>query len=150
MWGFEEGFLNAFLDAGATLVDRATIMRGAAAESGKQGDGFDLLAVKQVEMDALRDKADMFVEILIRRSPASTLGYDFKASAKEVDTGTIRANVSSRGWQYNLEGEAAKKVVATDTGYEFVEVTAQLPDINVISRDLALALMRSLAMNWSR
>lgn len=151
MWAFEDGFLGAFLDAGARMVDRATIMRLAAADSGRQGSAHDPIAVKKIEMDALRGKADLFIEILIRRAPGSKLGYDFKASAKEVETGLILGNVSTRGWDYGPK-QPRQKVIATDTGYEFVDETddGELPDVGVVSRDVALALMQSLARTWSR
>jgi hypothetical protein len=150
MWRFEEGFLGPFLDIGAKIIDRATIMRLTAAASGRQGSAYDPIAVKKIEMDSLTGKADLFIEILIRRAPNSTLGYEFKASAKEVNTGLIRANVTTLDWNYGIE--TREKVVATSTGYKFVEDedASRLPEINIVSRDLALALMRSLAANWQR
>ena len=151
MWAFEDGFLGAFLDAGAQMVDRATIMRLAAADSSHQGSAYDPVAVKKIEMDALRGKADLFIEILIRRASGSKLGYDFKASAKEVETGIIRANVSTRGWDY-CPRKPKEKVIATETGYQFVDESesGELPDVGLVSRDVALSLMQSLARSWSR
>ncbi len=150
MWRFEDGFLGPFIDARARVVDRATIMRLTAAASGQQGSAYDPIAVKKIEMDALTGKADLFIEILIRREPKSAVGYAFKATAKEVNTGIIRANVTSLDWDY--KGKKTEKVIATDTGYEFVEdsggTESDLPDINVVSKDLALGLMRSLAHSW--
>jgi len=150
MWRFEDGFLAPFLETGTKIVDRATIMRLTAAQSGTQGSAYAPMAVKKIEMDALTDKADLFIEILIRRAPASKLGYEFKASAKDIKTGFIRANVTSFGWDYKTTGKTNEKVVATATGYEFVKETqkVELPEVNVIARDLALALMQSLAGNW--
>lgn len=150
MWRFEEGFLGPFLDVGAKVVDRATIMRLTAAASGRQGSAYDPIAVKKIEMDSLTGKADLFLEVLIRRNPGTDLGYEFKASAKEVSTGIIRANVSTIGWNYGVE--PTEKVIATASGYRFIEDkdSTQLPEASIVSRDLALALMRSLAQNWER
>lgn len=150
MWRFEDGFLDPFLNIGTNIVDRAAIMRLAAAESGKQGSAYEPITVKKIEMSALIDSADLYVEILIRAEPSSALGYEFKASAKEVATGRIRANVTSLDWRYGADAEPFEKVVATSTGYEFVKVSPEnkLPKMNVISRDLALSLMRALADNW--
>lgn len=148
MWEFENGFLQPFLDISANIVDRATIMRLTAASSGGQGSAYQPIAVKKVEMDALTGKADLFIEILIRRNPGSKLGYVFKASAKEVNTGIIRANVTSIGWEYGPV-ESTERVVADSTGYHFETIEPnQLPEVNVIARDLALALMRALGNNW--
>jgi len=152
MWQFEEGFLEPFLSIGANIVDRATIMRLTAAQSGQQGNAYNPMAVKKIEMDSLRGKADLFVEILIRRAPASKIGYEFKATAKEVNTGIIRANVTSINWQYGGLPQVSEKVIATDTGYKFVEDkdAEYFPEVSVVARDLSLALMKSLARSWQR
>ena len=65
MWEFEDGFLNPFIDIGVNIVDRATIMRLTAADSGQQGSAYNPIAVKKIEMDSLKGKADLFIEILI-------------------------------------------------------------------------------------
>jgi len=150
MWGFEEGFLGPFLEIGAKIVDRATIIRLTAADSGQQGSAYNPIAVKKVEMDSLKGKADLFIEILIRRMPGSKLGYVFKASAKEVNTGIIRANVTTRGWKYSDDESTEEKVAATDTGYHFVEGEAEqkMPEVDIVAGDLSLALMRSLSNSW--
>lgn len=147
MWEFEDGFLQPFLEISANVLDRATIMRLAAQQSGRQGSAYDPIAVKKIEMDALTGKADLLIELLVRRNPNVNIGYEFKAVAKEVQTGVIRAMVTSRGWDYSFE--PVEKVVADGTGYHFVtETNNALPELNVVSRDLALALMRSLDANW--
>jgi hypothetical protein len=150
MWSFEEGFLNPFLKTGTRIVDRATIMRLAASESGQQGSAYAPIAVKAIEMDALKGKADIFIEILIRRAPKTELGYEFRASAKEVQTGIVRAIVTSNGWNYNRP--AKEKVIATETGYRFVDEkdTADLPEVQVVAKDLALAMMGDLVNNWQQ
>jgi hypothetical protein len=146
-WRFEQGFLDPLIDARARVVDRATIMRLEAAASGRQGSAYNPMAVKKVEMDALLGKADLFVEILVQRDPQSDVGYVFKATAKEVKTGFVLANVTSLDWDYR---PVQKKIIATDRGYEITSepLDAQLPGIDVVADDLSLALMRSLANRW--
>jgi hypothetical protein len=148
MWRFEEGFIRPFLEARALVVDRATILRLTAAASGRQGSAWNPMAVKKIEMDSLKGNADLFLEILIRREPQSGIGYEFRATAKEVDTGIIRAYISSADWNYGTETE--EEVVATSSGYQFVDKkdTLELPDIRTVSGDLALALMRAMTENW--
>lgn len=149
MWQFEESFLREFLAANAIVVDRATIMRLVAADSGKQGDPHDLLSVKTVEMKALQEKADMFMELLVRRNPAAPIGYEFRASAKEVATGRILAMVSSLRWkQSELDELVGKKYKATSSGY--VEVADRsFPKLDRAASLLALDMMSSLAALWA-
>jgi hypothetical protein len=141
MWEFEGGFLEPFLAAGGRMVDRATIMRLSAARLGMQSNTYAAMAVKKVEMDALVDHADLFVEILITHSPASPYGYEFKAIAKEVKTGVIVAHVMSRRWK--PEERWQRSIVPTSRGYEIVDTTS-MPLVHEISADLALELMNAL------
>lgn len=74
MWAFEDGALEPFLKAKANIIDRATILRLTAAKS---NDGKEIQSVtpKLIEMKALRDHADIFVELLISRSTLDETGY---------------------------------------------------------------------------
>jgi hypothetical protein len=149
MWQFEESFLGEFLRAKAVIVDRATIVRLIAAQGGKQGDAHDLLSVKTVEMDAVKEKADMFMELLVRRNPASPVGYEFKATVKEVSTGRILANVSSLEWkQRELDDLTGKKYRATDRGYVAVD-EGTFPKLDRVAAMLALDVMDALVYIWS-
>lgn len=145
MWAFEDGFIQPFLQSGAKMVDRATIVRLAAASSGQQGSAYAPISVKKVEMDALKGYADIFVEILISRSPSSLYGYEFKASAKEVKTGIIIANVTSLRWR--PEDRRQREVYATSEGYEVVD-SVKIPPVEDIASDLSLDLMNALARAW--
>ncbi|MDM8541851.1 hypothetical protein QUF90_12255 [Desulfococcaceae bacterium HSG9] len=150
MWRFEDGFLAPLLEVSTKVVDRATIMRLTASASNQQGSAHDLMAVKKIEMDSLTGKADYLVEILVRRAPHSKLGYEFKASAKEVTTGIIRAHVTTINWDYGPQMKKPEKVIATDKGYQFKTEAPKLPDVHVVARDLALSLMDSLVANWQQ
>lgn len=145
MWAFEDGFIQPLLQSGAKMVDRATIVRLAAASSEKQGSAYTPMSVKQVEMDALKGYADIFVEILISRSPSSLYGYEFKASAKEVNTGIIIANVTSLRWR--PENRKQREVYATSQGYEVVD-SVKIPPVADIASDLAIDLMNAIARAW--
>ncbi len=147
LWSFEDGFVQPFLRAGTRLVDRATIMRLAAAESGKQGDAYDLMAVKKIEMDALLGKADILVELLITRHPSSPYGYEFKASAKDIRTGTLIANATSANWSSK---DRAKKINVISSGYEVTDKFdgKDLPIAADVATELAVELMDSLVNIW--
>lgn len=144
-WAFEDGFIQPFLRAKTRIVDRATIMRLAAAKA-KPG-AVAPVGVKQVEMDALKDSADVFVEVLISRSPASPYGYEFKATAKEVNTGIVLANVTSLGWnQRQLRG---RTVIATSDGYKIKDSIA-IPQVQEVAAHLGTDLMGDLAQTWTK
>lgn len=145
-WGFEDGFMQPFLRAGAVLVDRATIMRLASRDI-SQGSKADPIGVKKVEMDALVNNADVFIEILISRSPSALYGYEFKATAKEIRSGRILASSTSLNW--DRTAMRPKKVITTDKGYQIVDDNA-FPAVQKLSGDLALDLMNSLAAQWER
>ncbi len=141
MWAFEEGFTRPFLDSGTRIVDRASILRLAAATE-RDRNPHGAVEVKTVEMNALKGYADIFIEILISRSPGALYGYDFRASAKEVSTGMVIANVTSFNWSGDERRQ--RRVVATSHGYQ-VEETVSIPPLGEIASDLALDLMNAMA-----
>ncbi len=146
LWPFEDGFMQPFLQAGATLIDRSTVMRLVALKDaeGKTND-YDPVPLKRVEMNALKNHADIFVELLISRVPSAPCGYEFKAAAKEVKTGRIIANATSLNW--DKKRFEKKKVITTASGYEIKKETT-FPKMNELSRDLAMDLMNSLIRTW--
>lgn len=146
LWPFEDGFMQPFLRAGAKLIDRATIMRLSALKEAEQKNaGYDPVSAKKVEMSSLVDKADIFIEVLISRTPFAPGGYEFKASAKEVKTGRIIANATSLNW--DKERLEKKKIIATSSGYKISKET-ELPEMKDLSRDLAIDLMNSITNTW--
>lgn len=145
LWSFEDGFMQPFLQAGANLVDRATIMR-LVSQKADQGLKSDAIETKKTEMSALLDYADVYVEILITRSPSAPTGYEFRAAAKEVKTGRILANATSLNW--DISKERPKKVITTPAGYKVVNDNSMLK-AQTVSRDLALDLMNGLISCWT-
>jgi hypothetical protein len=145
MWAFEDGFLEPFMESGVRLVDRATIMRLVAAETQGEGGALAPLAVKKVEVDALRGYANIFVELLISASPGAQYGYAFKATAKDVKTGIIIANVVSVDWKYQPETE--RRILAGQSDYEVVAEN-RTPPLDDVASTLALELMSSMARGW--
>jgi hypothetical protein len=146
MWVFEERFLNPFLEQGCKMVDRATIMRLAALASGTQGSAGSPMAVKAVEMKALVNHADLFIELLVAESKTAELGYVFKATVKEVKTGIIVANVSSV-----TSGPPVRKKtvqVATDEGWDF-ETKVIFPSVDEVTACLTAAVMKTLERRWN-
>jgi len=146
MWRFEDNFLQPFIKGGAKIIDRATILRLAAATE-KQGDPYSLDAVKKIEMDALIGHADILVEILVTRDHASPSGYAFRATAKEIKTGTIVGSVTKTGRDYRYE--KSFEAVATPSGYKLRKGSAALILENV-SQELSVDLMNSLSISWKK
>ena len=145
IWAFEDGFIQPFLEAKTNVVDRATILRLTAAKEGRRTDAASV-APKTIEMNALKDAADLFVEVMVSRSPSSLYGYEFKASAKEVKTGRIMANVTSLRWR--PEDRRARLVLAGRTDYEVIE-GIRIPPVDEVARDLAVDLMNAMIRAWS-
>jgi hypothetical protein len=145
VWAFEDGFLKPLLEAKAKTVDRATILRLTAATN--PSGAMQPVAPKQIEMAALTNYADIFVEVLVARSPSALYGYEFRASAKEVKTGIILANVTSAQWSYR--DHKGQVVVATSEGYKTTNALT-LPGVQDVASDLSLDLMRALARTWTQ
>jgi hypothetical protein len=138
MWRFEDTFIKPFLGAGVFVVDRATIVRLAGLQQDEQ------TSIKKIEMQGLKDGADVFVEILISRDPSKPLGYIFRATAKEVKTGRILATVNTTGAQ-KRSGRSDGEYLATSEGYQ---PARKFPTVERVSDRLAKDLMASLAANW--
>jgi len=159
MWAFEEGFINALLDSGAIVIDRATILRDTAT-SAPGDDRFNPASVKMIEMEALRQHADVLIELLVSPSSASPYGYEFRASAKEIATGRILANVTSipkhrdkgiyvteRGFERRDDDgrPRTREIVETASGFE---VRDEIPTVHDASTYLSAELMEAMARCW--
>jgi len=149
MWRFEDHFIQPFLKAGAKMVDRATILRLTAAKSTEteKVNKFNISSVKGLEMQALKEHAEILVEILVTRDASSPSGYAFRAVAKEITTGVLIGSVSKTGRDYRYE--KAYEVVASPSGYELQKGSSALILEN-ISEELAIDLMNSIASFWQK
>jgi len=144
MWAFEDGFTKPFVESDATLIDRATILRlTAAKEQGSLGT-LRPLAAKKIEMDALTGYADVFVEVLISTDPSSVYGSVFKATAKEVKTGKVLANVTSASWERDATQE---EYIGAEHGYVKAR-RCKPPKLQLTARTLALETMSAMARMW--
>ena len=147
MWRFEDNFFQPFLRAGTQLVDRGTTLRLIASASGQQGEPYNVTAVKQVEMDALTEYADIYIEVLVTRDHTSPSGYAFRAVAKHTKNGIISASVTKTGRDSRYE--KSFEVVSAKGGYELQRSSDALVLENV-SQELAIDLMNSMASSWGR
>jgi hypothetical protein len=136
-WRLEDAIQQPLLDANAHVVERAVIMRLAAAA--RNPDPLAEMPVKTIEMDALADKADVLVEIRISSFPDEKRGYIYRQRAYNVRTGQLLYSSSSRNWPRSRRVKGEWK--ATDTGYE----RAAYPDPDELGRYLAQDMMEGLA-----
>lgn len=146
MWDFEEGFTNAFLDADATLIDRATILRLSGADDEKSRADGSRSDSRTVEMSALTKYAEVFVEITMVPSESST-GWKVRAVAKEVKTGKLLAQARADAQFSELNKDGKKEFVAGESGY----VKKTFADTPVDQGEtLAYNLMEAVAKTWRR
>ena len=144
-FAMENGFMMPLLRGGANLVDRATILRLQAVNEGLPVEG-SRTPVKTLEVNALREKADIFVELLITRSPASPTGYEFAAIAKEVETGRIVGSTTTANWEEE-DYPVDRTKLQTDPELKVKKLPPRVGDIAAL---LSYDLMKSLTQTWSR
>lgn len=143
LWLVEAEFVRVFLEAGTTVVDRAAIMRLAAARERGSADA------QGVEMAALKGHADLFLEVLLTGDPSAPLGWGFRCNLKEVKSGRL---VST---QYltalpTLPAPGAASFRARDGGYERVAAPPPRVTVRDIGVTLALDAMRELTRRLAR
>ncbi len=139
-WAFEDGFFQPLLAQQVKLVDRRTIWRLAAQQrtEGQKGS----LALKHIEMDALRGHADILVELLVRKDATLPSGYNFKVQATDINNGRVLALVNAS----DLEpGEG--QYVAGPRGYEKAQIAAG-DNIKDVASQLALRFMQDMEHSW--
>lgn len=140
MWAFEEGFTQALLSEKVRVVDRSLILRLTAAKKGETG------SLPRLEMEALKEHAEILVELLITVDPEAPLGYSFRASAKDLRTGELLVNGTLMEWSGKTGYRVRKKAVVTDRGYETVPDV--FPAVREIAGNLARGVLLSLEEYW--
>ena len=101
----------------------------------------------KIEMDALAEYADIFVELLVTRDATSPSGYSFRAVAKSVKDGIIVGSVTKAG--RDAKYDKSYEAVTTSSGYELEKGSSALILENV-STELAIDLMNSMANSWGQ
>ena len=132
----ESLFTSQLLDAGAILLDRATLVRLTAMQ--KKSDVKNLQAL---EMEALRDKADILISILQSDDPQSPIGAALQVKVIEVASGRILAHIAA---EQISKRAASVRFAAAGYGFEKQELAAAAPDGKAIGKALAYATMEAL------
>lgn len=150
-WAFEDGFYTALLNQKVRLIDRTAILRLAANDRPETPDKdkpdvhIETIPLKRVEIDALKNHADLVVEVLVAQGDDAS-SYEFKAKVMEVKTGRLLAMVN-----HVPPADAAQregKFVAGPNGYEREQLAAAADDARAQGERLAEEVMRRLAGIW--
>ena len=140
VWELEDAIMEPLRKGGAILVDRAVIIRSTALKEG--ATGYENTSGKFLEMAALKDYANILIQVEISRQPDERLGYIFRTKAVDIRSGTILASANSSEWKKTRALKGAYS--ASSDGY----VADSLPDPAVLgkwlSRDIMAALAKSL------
>jgi len=145
IWKFENNFIKPFLEAKVNIVDRNVIIR-LMGLSEMQNKPIDEIDIKSIEMQALKEYADIYIELLINKDINSPTGYIFKAKAIDIKTGKLLAYAVSSG----ISGKETedKKVEVTSHGFEITKESMTKPSLEESSKELAFILMEQLAEKW--
>lgn len=136
---FQSGFLRPLIEAGATVIDRAAIMRLTAAEQALAEPARSIEDRQFVETSALMDRADLLIQIAFSSSVDSENTAFFHVSIIDGKSGQIKANFFHEATPSN---EGRQTWSAVSGGY--VKVT-QSPDFERMGRILATLTMDALA-----
>lgn len=132
----ESAFTNTLQGAGATLVDRTSIMRttglakGAGARSNVQG----------IETSAILGKADIVLEIVQLADSRKSTGVSYRVIARNVRTGRVLATLSTAA-----KPPVGKMPYVAGPNGGFVRAVAPEPGPQDIGRQLAIETMSALS-----
>ena len=89
---FQAGYLQPLFEEGAKVIDRAAIMRLTDAARRLSDSAVPTEDRQLIEMAALRDHADLLIQIALSPSAESVTGAFFHVSILEIKTGRIQAS----------------------------------------------------------
>ena len=89
---FQAGYLQPLIREGVSVIDRAAIMRITDADRRLRDSAVPLDDRQLVETAALKDHADLLIQIALSPSAESKTGAFFHVNILEVETGRIRAS----------------------------------------------------------
>lgn len=157
---FDSGFTRTLLSSGVDIVDRASIMRLTHSKEKEAADKIVVADYQQIEIDALKDYADIVAEVLYAQENNKTGVPIFLITIKKVSDGRIITKFRSRPTQFEQQYE--EKWVTTENGYEKQRVpivdeeAPYLADgiekgsLEYLGWSVALQTMDALTDYWSR
>lgn len=136
-WRLEDALTQPLLDAGVKLIDRALMMRLTANEAAPSPG--QAIHFKTIEMNALKGKADILVEVLISSGQDPKWGYIFRTKAMDINAGQLLVSTSSADWPpaWKPKGEW---INSPEGGYERSNIINPKKVGNWIAQDLMAKL----------
>ena len=148
---FQAGYLQPLIREGASVIDRAAIMRITDAERRLRDSAVPVDDRQLIETAALKDHADLLIQIALSPSAESKTGAFFHVNVLEVETGRIRASFFHDGTFPAPPKPPAEKVWKAVRG-GYIQVTEEQetaePDIDlermgrILSEETMIALAR--------
>ena len=146
---FQAGYLQPLIEEGANVVDRAAVMRLVDAEHRMRDSAAPWDDRQLIETAALKESADLLIQIALSASAESETGVFFRVSVTEVDTGRIRASFVHDGTFRAFPEAAPTKVWKAVRGGYILVTEEQGPvgpdvDLELMGRTLAEETMVAL------
>lgn len=142
-WKFHEGFMAPFSSAGVRLVDPDLIMQ-ATARDGDVDEAGRRVSDINVNLGALKEKADWVVEVLMVPDGRAATGYLFRANVRVLESGEILASSMSNLDEFR-ERPVRRKIIAAPGGYRIEEEELPGPTLEEYAEDLAVRLLSDLS-----
>jgi hypothetical protein len=102
---------------------------------------------QKIEVAALIDHADYFMEILLADDMSEEFGWVFLVTVKSTKTGQIVAMLKSNG-SNPYQAKPKEYWVATSNGYEKVSDPLPVTTVEDLGEVLAFETMQSLTQIW--
>ncbi len=136
LWQLEDAILQPLQTNRVRVVHSAMIVRLAALE--QEGTMQESMPVKLLETRALRDHADVLVEVLIGGEKNHPV---FRVRATDTREGLVLSSFNTEGWE---KDPLSRNWTATNAGY----APEELPRPDVLGSGLAKELMGRLEALW--
>ena len=134
-------FEGRMRDGGARLVDYALAVRTAAVGKDGPPSATDVNA-RTLEAAAVRNSAEMLLQVLLVPDDKASLGYGFDVSVREVTNGTVVTSFYTRAAPPSPPTRTG--YVATNKGFEQRTVMLGHVGINDVGAELANEIMNQL------
>ena len=134
--GARNAFVATFKQGGATVIDRATVMRMLAADGVS-----DRPNLQAIEASALKQKADLLLEIVPREAQNSESGMSWSVKVTDTESGVLLTSFTTAANPPPPPG-SGRDIVAGSNGYE--RPAPPEPTIGDIGRQLAHETMARL------
>lgn len=146
-FGFNSAFTTSMLKVPVQLIDRATIMRLTQHNQDLKTHIENDSDYQKIEVAALIDHADYFMEILLADDMSEEFGWVFLVTVKSTKTGQIVAMLKSNG-STPYQAKPKEYWVATSNGYEKVSDPLPVTTVEDLGEVLAFETMQSLTQIW--